>query len=304
MLKYVTSRSGNYHSTPFYVQAPLTGIASLTGRGAFIMPMLNDLDLIIREYPEDFPYLHVYAIGDVHVGSPQFDERAIKKKIRIIQEDPYAAVVVCGDAADLGLKNAKTNIYQATMSIRDQLEYVYELFLPITDKIAACVPGNHEERITREVGTCPMYDLCVRWGIQDVYRENVAITKYMFGTLSGSSKRNAFIGITTHGSTRNKHKKFIASFDGIDFAISGHTHTPEYSPHGKIRVNARMATANHVAYKEIVVDATLSPGGYSIKKEYEVAPPPELQYLELTSYRDTDKQRLNHKVMNYHAIQI
>ncbi len=266
--------------------------------------MLNDLDLIIKEYPADFPHLNVYAIGDVHVGSPQFDERSIRKKIQIIHDDPYGVVCLCGDLGDYGLKNAKTNVYQATMQPWQQQEFIYQLFLPITDKIAACVPGNHEERITREVGTCPMYDLCVRWGIQDVYRENVAITKYMFGTLSGSSKRNAFIGITTHGSTRNKHKKFIACFDGIDFAISGHTHTPEYSPHGKIRVNARMATANHVAYKEIVVDATLSPGGYSIKKEYEVAPPPELQHLELTSYRDTDKQRLNHKVMNYHAIQI
>ena len=266
--------------------------------------MMNDLDLIVKQYPEDITTLHVYAIGDVHVGSPQFDEQAIRKKIKIIQDDPLAAVCICGDLGDYGLKNAKTNVYQATMQPRQQQEYIYELFAPIADKIAAAVPGNHEERITREVGTCPMYDLCVRWGIPDVYRENVAITKYVFGSLSGCSKRNAFIGITTHGSTRNKHKKFIASFDGIDFAISGHTHTPEYSPHGKIRVNARMATAHHIAYKEIVVDATLSPGGYSIKKEYEVAPPPELQYLELTSYRESDKQRQNHKVMNYHAIQI
>ena len=268
------------------------------------MPMMNDLDLIVKHYEADT--LHVYAIGDVHVGSPQFDEQAIKKKIRIIQEDPCAAVCICGDLGDYGLKNAKTNVYQATMQPRQQQEYIYELFLPIADKIAAAVPGNHEERITREVGTCPMYDLCVRWGIPEVYRENVAITKFMFGMTPGNHKRQlTFIGITTHGSTRNKHKKFIAGFDGIDFAISGHTHTPEYSPHGKIRVDSISATAKHIPYKEIVVDAHLQPGGYGLKKEYEISPPPELQYLELSAYRDgRGATRKLHKVMNYHAIQL
>lgn len=228
--------------------------------------MNNDLDLIVKQYPEDIPALHVYAIGDVHVGSPQFDEQAIKKKIKIIQEDPCAAVCFCGDAADLGLRNSKTNIYLATLSVREQLEYTFELFKPITHKFAAVVPGNHEERITREVGTCPMYDLCVRWGIPEVYRENVAITKFMFSMTPGNHKRRlTFIGITTHGSTRNKH----------------------------------------IPYKEIVVDAHLQPGGYSIKKEYEISPPPELQYIELSAYRDgRGATRKLHKVMNYHAIQL
>ena len=45
--------------------------------------MQNDLDLIIKQYPDDMNILRVYAIGDVHVGSPQFDEKAIKKKIQI-----------------------------------------------------------------------------------------------------------------------------------------------------------------------------------------------------------------------------
>ena len=265
--------------------------------------MLNDLDVIIKAYPRDMHVLRVYAIGDVHVGSREFNEQAVRRKIQIIADDPNAAVCLCGDLGDYGLKNSKTNVYQETMSPEVQQKYIYELFEPIKDKIAAAVPGNHEERITKEVGLCPLYDLCVLWGIPEVYRENVAITKYMFGS---AEHRNqiSFVGITTHGTTRNKHKKFIACFDGIDFAISGHTHTPEYSPHGKIRVDSRSAVARHVPYKEIVVDANLDVGGYSIKKEYEVMPPSELQYLELKSYRENNKTRKRHKVMNFHTIQI
>lgn len=265
--------------------------------------MNNDLDVIVKKYPQEQNVLRVYAMGDVHVGAPNFDERAIKKKIDIIKKDKYAAVVLCGDLADYGLRNSKTNIYQATMSVREQQRYVLDLFSPITDKISACVPGNHEERVTREIGTCPMYDMCVLWGIPEVYRENVAITKYAFGSQHGNKQRIVFYGITSHGSSRSRHHKFIsASFEGHDFAISGHVHEPSYSPHGRIRIE-RNGTAHHVPYKEIVVDANLKPGGYSMKKEYEIAPPPELQYLELTATFDNKTRQMN-RVMNYHSIQI
>ena len=265
--------------------------------------MLDDLTLIVKTFPDEMDVLRVYALGDVHVGSPQFDERAIRKKIDIIKNDPNGVVCICGDLGDFGLKNSKTNIYQATMTIREQLEYIYELFFPIASKITAVVPGNHEERLTKEVGTCPLYDLCVRWGIQDVYRQNAAILKLGFGSYYKESGPVVFIGLTTHGSSRNKHQRFIACYDNVDFSISGHTHQPWYVPHGRIFVDSRSAKAFHVPYKEIVVDANISPGGYAMKHEYEIPAPPEIQYLELSGYRDPST-RNKRKMMSYHTIQI
>lgn len=268
--------------------------------------MKNDLDVIIKQYPKEQNKLRVYAIGDVHVGSPEFNEAAIRKKIRMISEDKYGVVSICGDLGDYGLKNSRTNVYRATMQPAEQQKYIYELFYPIKDKIVACTPGNHEARVTKEAGLCPMYDLCVLWGIPEVYRENVAINKFIFGSPKGNHyQQNTFIGITTHGSTRAKHKKFIACFDNVDFAISGHTHTPEYSPHGRISVDRIHGSARWVPYKEIVVDANLTPGGYGIRKEYEIPPPPELQYLELYTVRDTDSNsRAILRVIDYHSIQV
>ena len=265
--------------------------------------MNNDLDVIVKTFPLDQDVLRVYAIGDVHVGSPDYDEKSVRKKLQIIEEDPAGVLCVCGDLGNFGLRSSASNVYQETMSPKAQIEHIYRLFDPIRDKIVAVVPGNHEERITKEVGTCPLYDLCVRWGIQDVYRENVAILKLAFGAHHGK-QQNTFIGLVTHGASRARHKKFIACFDGIDFAVSGHTHTPEYSPHGKIRVNNLRASALHVPYKEIVVDANMVPGGYGLKKEYEILPPPELQYLELSTWRDSNYNRTLHRSMDYHAIQI
>lgn len=264
--------------------------------------MRNDLEVIVRQYPTEWRHLNVYAIGDVHVGAPEFDEKATRRKIEIIRDDPHGVLCLCGDLGDYGLKNSKTNVYQATMQPKEQQEFVYELFKPVADKIVAAVPGNHEERITKEVGLCPLYDLCVRWGIEDVYRENVAITKYVFGSRNGGTKQNVFVGVTSHGSSRNRHHAFAASFDGADFLWSGHVHTPSYTPHGKIVIDTRSATAKHAAYREVVVDANLKVGGYGLKKEYEVKPPAELQYLELRTTRDP--KRNVHKIINFHTIQI
>lgn len=264
--------------------------------------MRNDLEVIVRQYPTEWRHLNVYAIGDVHVGAPEFDEKATRKKIEIIRNDPQGVVCLCGDLADYGLKNSKTNVYQATMQPKQQQEFVYELFEPIAEKIVAAVPGNHEERITKEVGLCPLYDIAVRLGIEDVYRENVAITKFTFGSRCGGKRQYSFVVITTHGSAKNRHHLFVTSFDGIDAAISGHCHSPSYTPHGKIAVDAKHATAKHVAYKEIVVDANLKVGGYGLKKEYGIKPPPELQYLEL-SFRRGENNSI-HKLINFHTIQI
>lgn len=265
--------------------------------------MNNDLDLIVKKYPQDWNVLRVYAIGDVHVGSEQFDERSVRKKIDIIANDEQGVVVLCGDLGDFGLRTSKTTPYFATMQPKEQIDYIYELFKPVAHKISACVPGNHEDRIQREVGLCVMYDLCVRWGVPEVYRENLAITKYLFG-YRNSRQQHCFIGITTHGTTRNKHKKFLGCIEGADFAVSGHTHTPEYSPHGKIRIDRHHGHVIHAPFKEIVVDANLSVGGYSVKKEYEIPPPPELQYLELSVYRGGENYDDRLMAINYHTIQI
>lgn len=268
--------------------------------------MLDDLKLIVKEFPAELDTLRVYAIGDVHVGSEQFDEEAIKKKIKIIESDPAAAVALAGDLGDFGLKTSISCIYRQALTPQEQQDYIFDLFYPIKDKIAACVPGNHEERLVRETGINPLLTLCCRWGIEDVYRENVAITKYKFGTMAGrKGKQVCFIGVTSHGSTRNKHRKFSASFDNIDLYISAHTHQSEYSPRGRIRVDRINETATWVPVKEIVVDAHLKPGGYSLKNEYEIAPPPELQYIELSTYRTgSGNNRKTHKTMSYHAIQL
>lgn len=78
--------------------------------------MRPDLELIIRKMPSSWKHINLYALGDIHVGSEQYDEEATKKKIKIIRDDPHGLVTLCGDLADYGLKNSVSNVYRQTMS--------------------------------------------------------------------------------------------------------------------------------------------------------------------------------------------
>ena len=268
--------------------------------------MLDDLTLINMDLPRSWDRLRVYFLGDLHVGSKQFNETAVRKMVKIIADDEQSCVAVCGDCADFGLKNSKTNVYESTIpNPKDQLMYVKELLDPIASKISAFVPGNHEYRITRETGLCPGYDLCVLWGIQERYRENLAITKYSFGSIRGKSRKVTFIGLTSHGTSRNKSHKFVtSSFDNADFSATGHCHSPWYVPDGKIKIDPINSTAKWCPFAEVIVNPTLTPGGYGLKNQYELAAPPELQYLELYMDYDTDENRTQRRIMNYHSIKV
>lgn len=74
--------------------------------------MNNDLDIIIKKYPHEWDSLRVYAIGDVHVGAPDFDEASVRKKLKIIQEDPAGVLALCGDVGNFGLRSCSIWSYR------------------------------------------------------------------------------------------------------------------------------------------------------------------------------------------------
>lgn len=242
--------------------------------------MLNDSVMIVHKLPKDLPYINIYCIGDKHIGSRQCNLKLLESIVEEVKNDELGYVVYCGDMLDMGLKNSKTNVYEQTMMPHEQKECFCHMFAPLASKTLAGVPGNHCDRMSREVGVNPMYDVFCRWGIEDVYRENSAILKVNLGE-KRNRKQVSYGGVVLHGSSAAKHHRHSMCYDGIDFVISGHTHTPSYTPRGKIRVDLHNEKISRVGYKEIVVDSGLEFGGYAIKKEYETSAAPEIQILKL-----------------------
>lgn len=227
--------------------------------------MLDDFILIQSKY-EDLDHLTIYPLGDVHIGSKEFDLELFKAWIEMVKNDPNGAVVIIGDMMNMGLRNSKSNVYEETLSPMQQKELCYELLKPIKNKIIGGCSGNHEYRAVKEVGTNPLYDVFCRMGIEDRYRENVCFIKLTVG--KNGKNPNTYGVVLTHGSSKNKEEKWNATVDGCDCFISGHTHKGSHDPKGKIKMDLSHNKVKTVGYQEVVVVPFQKYGGYAIRGKY------------------------------------
>lgn len=227
--------------------------------------MLDDFVLINSKFDKNST-LNIYPLGDVHIGSKEFDRELFDQWVEMVKADPNGAVVIIGDIMNMGLRNSKSNVYEEKLSPIEQKELCYELLEPIADKIIAGCSGNHEYRAVKEVGMNPLYDVFCRLRIEDRYRENACFIKLDVGKLRG---RPVTYGVVlTHGSSKAKDEKWTYGVDGCDCFISGHTHEAIHKPLGKIRMDLRHNKVKTVGYQHIVVLPFQSYGGYAVRGKY------------------------------------
>ena len=227
--------------------------------------MLDDFVLIESKF-EDLDHLNIYPLGDVHIGSKEFDLDLFKKWIETVKNDPNGVVVIIGDMLNMGLRNSKSNVYEETLSPMQQKELCYELLLPIANKIIGGCSGNHEYRAVREAGMNPLYDVFCRLRIEDRYRENACFIKLTVG--KQGKNPNTYGVVLTHGKSKNKDEQWTYSVDGCDCFISGHTHLGTHQPCGKIRMDLTHNKVKTVGYQHIVVLPFQRYGGYAIRGKY------------------------------------
>jgi predicted phosphodiesterase len=227
--------------------------------------VLDDFQIILAKYDE-LDHLNIYPLGDVHIGSKEFDLELFEKWIETVKNDPNAAVVVIGDIMNMGLRNSKSNVYEEKLTPMEQKELCYELLNPIKDKIIAGCSGNHEYRAVKEVGMNPLYDVFCRMRIEDRYRENACFIKLTVG--KNGKNPNTYGVVLTHGSNKNKDEKWTYSVDGCDCFISGHTHETTHKPMGKIRMDLTHERVKTVGYQHIVVQPFQAYGGYAVRGKY------------------------------------
>ena len=150
-----------------------------------------------------------------------------------------------------------------------------EMLEPLRDRILCAVPGNHEGRSAREVDDDPVYDICAKLDVEDLYRENIAFLKIQFGERDGDGNKNpTYTLVVTHGSgggmltgaAVNRAERFGYAIDGADALILGHTHKPFVSQPGKIRIDPFNNKVTVRPFKVISATSWLEFGGYAAKK--------------------------------------
>lgn len=139
--------------------------------------MKKDFDLIVRQLESDVESVRIYTLGDLHIGSQEFNMEKWVRWKKMILEDKDAYIIGNGDWVDNGLRNSKTSSYEAVMRPMEQKEWLKKELLELKDRFIGACRGNHEERSVKESDDCPMYDVMSKLDIEDLYRENMAVIK-------------------------------------------------------------------------------------------------------------------------------
>lgn len=230
--------------------------------------MRKDFDLIVHKFGTEVKGLNVYPLGDVHIGSEEFDHEKWAMWKKAVMNDPESAVVIVGDTVDNGLKNSKTNSYGATMRPREQKEWLKSEFQSFRDKIIGAVQGNHEYRSTNESDDCPLYDILCKLDKEDIYRENMCFLKVNLG-FKNKDRQYSYTMVLGHGQGDGKTRNFGYAIDGMDIFVTGHTHSPRSTFPAKIVIDSKNETVREVVYHHIIVPSFSRIGGYSLKGMYQ-----------------------------------
>lgn len=222
--------------------------------------------------------MHLYPIGDAHIGAWGFDKKAFKAYVTEIANDDKAIVILLGDIIDNATLGSKGNVFSQTLTPQLQKEKAIELLYPIRDKIIFACAGNHCERTYKQTGCDIMYDICMGLGILDRYNPVSGYIKLKVG--------KAIYNIyATHnmGKGEAKLRLMAKSFTGIDLFLAGHIHTPKL-----ITVAQKTYGGSQCNSIMLVVAAWLKDENYAVSAAYEPCSMKQSSVL-----LDGDKKKLN-----------
>lgn len=261
--------------------------------------MRSDFDLIVHKLPSA-PELKLYAVGDLHVGAIESNRKAWERFCQLVLCDKSAYLLILGDLMDNGTKQSVTNCFDASMRPREQKKYLMNCLRPLSDRVLCCVAGNHEAR-NRDVDDAPLYDVCCKLDIEDLYRPNAAFLKLNIGGRDngegGEKPLQVYTACVLHGSgggilsgaTINRNERFSYILEGVDILAVGHTHKGIISKPSRICLNAHSNSVTQKSMTVISCCSWLSYGGYALNKmllPHQAQDPEQPQTVLLGGLRD------------------
>lgn len=257
--------------------------------------MLNDLDLISRDFPKD---IKIYPVADVHLGAMEHAETewaAFLKKVEA--EDAY--LILAGDLLNNGLRSCKfVNPFDEAIRPRDAKRRMVEYLKPVKDRILCVVSGNHERRTYRDDDQDLTYDICSKLDVEELYRENIAYMHLGVGVRKGrKDANNVYTFAVTHGAgggiytgaAVNRDERFGNVIDGLDCLVTGHVHKGFVTKPSKIIIDARNKMVRMSHYTVVSAVSWLNYGGYAARGMLLPAHVCEPQTIHLAASRNGKK---------------
>ena len=234
---------------------------------------MRRLDIIPFNFSAEWEQLELFPLNDLHIGDPKTDEALFKRFVRYVQDAPNRFLVGIGDLMNNGIKSSVSNIYNETMTPREQRKWLARELQPIKDRILLFIDGNHEYRSKKEVDLSQTEELADSLGVR--YLEDEAALKINFGR-KPNGKPCSYNIYVTHGATGGKRpgaavnnlELLALSLDGCDVVIVGHSHKRlgyRFRPRRFDPYNNKVTQVDRLC---VVASAWQDFGGYAARKMY------------------------------------
>lgn len=260
--------------------------------------MNKEISSISVDLKNDSNNIRLYVLSDVHLGSTQCNVDRFKEIVENISKDDNMYVILLGDILDTALKNSKTDIYSTSLSLAESQKLAVEILTPIKHKIIGMTPGNHENRVWKEVGVDLSLWLAEKLGLEDVYRNNGIALSISFGKdtnghpyrLNVFGQHGAYGGGRKLGSAMNALEDLDGIVGNADIYIRAHTHSPVSGRRDIYDFNDKGNIVRRSKYY-FNSPSVLEYGGYAYDKGYRPQNS-EAKYLNIRAYNERKGSKL------------
>lgn len=226
--------------------------------------MIDSRVPILLNYPQ-LKQIKILLSSDMHVGNPQFNERAWNEFEKYLNE-PDTFVIFAGDQMEMALPRSRSSVFEQTMHPREQKRWWMDRMKPYADRVLCIIDGNHEyNRASREADAYPLYDIAFALGIENRYRSEAAFVDIGVGSWGGAGRHKEpvhYVFRVCHKAQNLVNFGTADAFDGIDVFVAGHTHKPMDKPLGKLVYDAHNKSVRKKNVENFVCGAFLTYGGY------------------------------------------
>jgi predicted phosphodiesterase len=221
-----------------------------------------------------FESIEVYPLADTHLGDPKTDEELFNGFTRFILSEPNRFLILDGDLINNAIKTSVSNVYNEKYSPKNQKYMMIDLLKPLRDRILCIVPGNHEERNSKDVDNDITYDIAYAIGREDRYGDNAAYINIQFGN-DRHGRYLSYTGYIVHGVGGGKRAGAPANVLELlplsfiaDFYVIGHMHRRLGFKNSYFRPNATWDRLEQHERAFVIASPWQDYGGYAQRKLY------------------------------------
>lgn len=193
-------------------------------------------DQLIPVFEVDYSHLgslDVYPLGDIHKGAVAHAQAQWRQWLAYLAATPATSMLFTGDGLNAAILGSVSDVYEETMTVGEAKRELAHELEPVADKIDGMIRGNHENRIWKAVGDCPIEDIADRLGVN--YSPDAMVVVYRVGDQTYDLfMRHGSGGGGMMGSQVNNLERQARIVDA-DIYVSGHTHTQVAFPKDILR---------------------------------------------------------------------